>query len=97
MDVIQAHPDCPPFAIFCAVGRPHFNYSKGSFSFTLIAVGFLEPLAQRVVFCIQQSAAGAAPKAALEQRFTTKKGTLFMPELPLTRIAHHVVMTLRTH
>ena len=20
MDVIQAHPDCPPFAIFCAVG-----------------------------------------------------------------------------
>ena len=54
MDVIQAHPDCPPFAIFRAVGRPHSYYSKGSFLFPLIALGFFEPLAQRVVFFIQK-------------------------------------------
>ena len=46
--------ECPPFDIFCAVGRPHFYYIKRSFFVILIALGFFEPLALRVVFGIQK-------------------------------------------
>ena len=52
--------------LFCAVGRPHVYYSKGSFSFLLIAIGSFEPLAQPVVLLYKKDGTELVPSFYFE-------------------------------
>ena len=60
MYVIQTHPECPPFAVPGAVGRPHLLYTAKGVLFLPFRLSFPEPLVQRVVLlykkgtCISQ-------------------------------------------
>lgn len=67
-DAPLSHPNIPPFAVRCAVGRPQFDFSAGLFIVSL-AFGFFAPLAGNVFFDTKKAGDAYPPPARPSRSF----------------------------